>query len=90
MTFELYVWKSPRDLDADHVDALLEAWRAAGGDPAASPFEPSDDVGWFYLELTKDEPELEAASDALPSASKTPAGWGPRPIRHPRASSGSG
>jgi hypothetical protein len=79
MTFELYVWKSPRDLDADHVDALLEAWRAAGGDPAASPFEPSDDVGWFYLELTKDEPELEAVSDALPSASKTPIWLGTTP-----------
>jgi hypothetical protein len=72
MTFELYVWKSPRELDADSVDALLDSWRAAGGDPAASPFEPSDDVGWFYLELTKDEPELGASSDALPSTSKTP------------------
>ena len=79
MTFELYVWKSPRDLDADHVDALLEAWRAAGGDPAASPFEPSHDVGWFYLELTKDEPEIEAVSDALPSASKTPIWLGTTP-----------
>ncbi len=79
MTFELYVWKSPRDLDPDGVDALLESWRAAGGDPASSPFEPSDDVGWFYLELTKDEPGLEAASDALPSASKTPVWLGTTP-----------
>ncbi len=72
MADELYVWKSPRDLDADRIYALLETWQAAGGDAAASPFEPSSDVSWFYLELTKDEPELGASSDALQSASKTP------------------
>ena len=79
MTFELYVWKSPRDLDADSIEALLEGWHAAGGDPATSPFEPSGDVGWFYLELTKDEPELGASSDGLPSASKTPVWLGTTP-----------
>jgi hypothetical protein len=79
MTFDLYVWKSPRDLDADRIAALLLDWHAAGGDPATSPFEPSTDVGWFYLELTKDEPELGASSDALPNASKTPIWLGTTP-----------
>jgi len=79
MTFDLYAWKSPRDLDADAIETLLEEWRAAGGDPATSPFEPSSDVGWFYLELTKDEPELGASSDALPSASTTPIWLGTTP-----------
>jgi hypothetical protein len=79
VTFDLYAWKSPRDLDADAIEALLEEWQAAGGDPATSPFEPSSDVGWFYLELTKDEPELGASSDALPSTSKTPIWLGTTP-----------
>jgi len=79
MTFDLYVWKSPRDLDSDAIDALLDGWHAAGGDPATSPFEPSTDVGWFYIELTKDEPELGASSDALPSSSKTPIWLGTTP-----------
>ena len=79
MTFDLYVWKSPRDLDADAIDALLEGWQAAGGDPATSPFEPSTDVGWFYLELTKDDPELGASSDGVPSTSKTPIWLGTTP-----------
>jgi len=72
MTFHLYAWKSPRDLDADGAAALVDSWTDAGGDPAASPFEPSTDVGWFYRELTKDEPELDATSDALPITSKAP------------------
>jgi hypothetical protein len=69
---DLYVWKSPRDLDADQVDALVEKWRATGGDPGRSPFEPSTDVGWFVRELMKDLPELETLSDELPSESSTP------------------
>ena len=72
MTFDLYIWKSPRDLDADAATALVDGWIEAGGDPAVSPFEPSTDVGWFYRELTKDEPELDATSDALPDSSKAP------------------
>ena len=72
MTFDLYAWKSPRDLDGDGAAALIESWNEVGGDPAAAPFEPSTDVGWFYRELTKDEPELEASSDALPNTSKAP------------------
>ncbi len=72
MTFDLYAWKSPRDLDGEGAAALVESWNEGGGDPAASPFEPSTDVGWFYRELTKDEPEIEATSDALPNTSKAP------------------
>ena len=72
MTFDLYAWKSPRDLDADGADALLRGWQAAGGDPGASPFEPSTDVGWFYRELMNDAPELETSSDAVPTKSSAP------------------
>ena len=72
MTFDLYVWKSPRDLDADMAVALLESWQDLGGDPGQSPFEPSTDVGWFYRELMKDAPGLEASSDAVPNASTDP------------------
>lgn len=38
----------------------------------ASPFEPSTDVGWFYRELMKDAPGLEASSDAVPNPSTAP------------------
>ena len=50
--FDLYAWAAPRDLSDEAAAALVEGWQAAGGDPAASPFEPSTDVGWFYQELT--------------------------------------
>jgi hypothetical protein len=72
MTFDLYAWKSPRDLDADAAEALLDAWNESGGDPANSPFEPSSDVAWFYRELMKEEPELGASSDAVPNQSTVP------------------
>jgi hypothetical protein len=72
VTFDLYAWKYPRDLDPDEAEALVEGWRQAGGDPATSPFEPSEDIGWFYRELTKDVPELQTSSDAVPSQSKAP------------------
>jgi hypothetical protein len=72
MAFDLYVWKLPRDLDVDQVEALLEGWNDAGGDPGASPFEPSTDVGWFHRELMKDAPGLETTSDAVPNPSSTP------------------
>lgn len=72
MNFDLYVWKSPRDLDADQAEALVQGWHEAGGDPAQSPFEPSTDVGWFYRELTKDAPGLDALSDAVPNPSRAP------------------
>ena len=72
MTFDLYAWKSPRDLDDDRAAALLDTWQDAGGDPGRSPFEPSTDVGWFCRELMKDEPGLELSSDAVPDPSRTP------------------
>jgi hypothetical protein len=72
VSFDLYVWKSPRDLDAVEAEALLESWQGTGGDPANSPFEPSTDVGWFYRELMKDLPGLDAASDAVPNRSAAP------------------
>jgi hypothetical protein len=72
VTFDLYAWKAPRDLDADGAAELVQRWRDEGADPAASPFEPSEDVGWFHRELTKDEPELDVVSDAVPSSSTRP------------------
>lgn len=72
MTFDLYVWQSPRDLHADRAETLIESWQEAGGDPGTSPFEPSSDVGWFHRELTKDVPGLDLSSDAVPNVSSTP------------------
>ncbi|HEX5012876.1 MAG TPA: hypothetical protein VFV72_01865 [Candidatus Limnocylindrales bacterium] len=72
MTFDLYVWAGPRDLDVDEAHELIEAWEAAGGDPAQSPFESSTDIGWFHRELTKDLPWLPVTSDAIPNPSKLP------------------
>ena len=72
MTFDLYLWHGPRDLDAERARALLADWQAAGGDPAASPFEPSTDVGWFHRELSTDAPGMDVLSDAAPSGSSTP------------------
>lgn len=69
---DLYAWSAPRDLDAERAEALIAEWRAGGGDPAASPFEPSTDVGWFYRELLADAPGIEAVSDAAPSGRRTP------------------
>lgn len=72
MTFDLYAWKTPRDLDDERAQALVDGWQEAGGDPAASPFDPSTDVGWFFRELMQDEPQLEASSDGVPTQTKTP------------------
>ena len=72
MSFDLYAWKSPRDIDVETAEAMLQGWQESGGDPHASPFEPSTDVGWFYRELMADVPEMETSSDAMPSGSKAP------------------
>lgn len=72
MAFDLYAWKSPRDIDADRAEALLKSWQETGGDPGTSPFEPSTDVGWFYRELLKDAPGLVVSSDAVENASSAP------------------
>jgi hypothetical protein len=72
VTFDLYAWQTPRDLDDDRAEALLKSWQETGGDPSKSPFEPSTDVGWFYRELMKDVPGLQTSSDAVPNTSTTP------------------
>lgn len=72
MLLDLYVWHSPRDLEADRAEALLRAWEGSGADPARSPFEPSSDVGWFHRELKNDRPSLELVSDATPNPSTRP------------------
>jgi hypothetical protein len=72
MAFDLYAWKSPRDLDADGAEALLKSWQETGSDPANSPFEPSPDVGSFHRELMKDVPGLVVSTDAVPNPSTAP------------------
>jgi hypothetical protein len=72
MAFELYAWRSPRDLDDDQAAGLVSAWLETGGDPAESPFEPSTDVGWFQRELVRDHPALVMSSDAVPNPTETP------------------
>jgi hypothetical protein len=72
VTYELYVWRDQDDLEAEDARALIEGWVAEGADPSASPFEPDRDLGWFYRELTKDRPDLEADSDGVRDASRRP------------------
>ena len=72
MTDRVYVWASPRDLDAAEAGARIATWEADGGDPTASPFEPSTDIGWFHRELVRDVPDLAVVSDAIPSTSSRP------------------
>ena len=67
MRFDLYVWRDPRDLGADAAAERIDGWEADGGDPSASPFEPSSDVGWFLYELRAESPNLELISDGIPS-----------------------
>jgi hypothetical protein len=69
---DLYVWKSPRDVDASAADELIRQWQVGGGDPRESPFESSTDVGWFNRELVKDVPGVVASTDAVPTTSNTP------------------
>jgi hypothetical protein len=72
VSFDIYVWKSPRDLDAERAEALLKNWQEMGADPRESPFEPSIDVAWFFRELMKDLPGMDVSSDALPNTSVAP------------------
>lgn len=72
MAFDLFVWSSPRDLDAAAAGDLVRSWLDAGGDPAASPFEPSADTGWFVRELRNDLPDIDVVSDAVPTNSSGP------------------
>ena len=64
MRFDLYVWEAPRGLAAAAAAAMVDAWEAAGGDPAASPFEPSSNTGWFARELARDAPDIELLTDS--------------------------
>ena len=72
MRYDLYVWASPRDLDGDAAAERLAAWEEAEADPSAAPFDPSDDVGWFYVELLKDDVDVDAVSDGVPDPSSRP------------------
>lgn len=72
MTFDLYAWKAPRDLDADAAAGMVRSWADAGADPSTAPFEPSDDVGWFYRELLNDMPAIDAVSDGVRDTSSRP------------------
>jgi hypothetical protein len=73
MPFDLYVWESPRDIDDARAAALVRDWEAAGADPAAAPFEPSTNMGWFHRELKNDNTGLVLVSDANPNPSTRPA-----------------
>lgn len=77
MTFDLYIWESPRDLDADAAEALVARWQDAGGDPAASPFEASTNIGWFHRELIDEIPDLQISTDAVRSGSRLPVWMSP-------------
>lgn len=72
MTEDLYIWESPRDLDAAGAAELVAKWQAAGGIPRESPFAESTSVGWFVRELRKDYPELVLETDAVPTITSTP------------------
>lgn len=72
MPLDLYLWHAPRDLDAEQATAVVDAWHAAGGDPAASPFESSTDIGWLVRELRGDAPDLDILTDAVPRQSGRP------------------
>jgi len=72
MTFDLYVWKSPRGLDEEQAAELVRSWHESGGDPATAPFDASDDVTWFFRELIRDEPELDVTTDATPIHGRLP------------------
>ena len=72
MSFDLYVWKSPRELNADSAEVLIKNWHEAGGEHAEGAFEPSTDVGWFYRELLTDLPGIDASSDIEPHRTTKP------------------
>jgi hypothetical protein len=72
MAYDLFVWKEPRTIDADRAAELVRIWRTEGGDPTSAPFEPSDDVTWFFRELIRDEPDLDVTTDATPIHGRLP------------------
>ena len=66
------MWAAPFDLEVEATAELVRAWEAEGGDPAASPFDPSSDVAWFYRELRRDVDRAEVKTDAEPDTSTRP------------------
>lgn len=75
MRFDLYAIAGPRDLPIEELTARLEAWEAAGADPATAPFDPSSDVAGFYRELEhdlRDVPGFEIVADADPHTGRGP------------------
>ena len=84
MAYDIYIWSEPRDVDADAAADLIQTWQDAGGHPSDSPFEPTTDVGWFYRELTKDMPDVDAMSDGEPSTSSKPIWLATEPEQHAR------
>jgi hypothetical protein len=72
LTDDLYIWESPRDMDAAGAAELVAGWQSAGGIPRESPFGQSTSVGWFVRELKKDYPELVLETDAVPTITSTP------------------
>ena len=75
MRFDVYAWSAPRDLSAEAAAARIEAWEAAGGDPAKAPFEASSDVSGFYMEVEHDLREMsefQIVADAEPFTGRGP------------------
>jgi hypothetical protein len=72
VTYDLFVWASPRDIDADLAEELVAGWLDAGGDPERAPFPAHTDIGWFHRELIVEWPDLEVSSDAAPNPSTRP------------------
>src|SRR3954468_12927907 len=70
--FDLYIWSTPRDVDAASAERLVHRGPEAGADPAAAPFDATTDIGWFYRELTDEWPELDGVTDAQPIRSRMP------------------
>ena len=70
--FDLYIWENPKDLDAAGAAALISKWESEGASPAASPFEQTVNIGWFYRELVGDHPDIDAVTDAVPRQTRVP------------------
>ena len=84
MTFDLYAWKSPRDLDAGGAAALVQRWHDEGV-IRGKPFEPSEDVGWFHRELMRTN--RSSTWCRMRSPTPAPARSGCRPTRSRRRAS---
>ena len=63
MPVTLYVWNAPRVTDPAEAAELIRSWTEAGDAAEGRPFEASNEVHWFFNELVKDAPEVEATID---------------------------